>query len=106
MIAVAGISLSLTPQKIGLRWFAATSLALFVVFAGNIIRMASSILVGVAFGTVSLVLFHDWVGSLFGFASVVVGWILLLRFQLPKYRKGKPPAPGALVSLAAGSETH
>ncbi len=65
------------------RFVAAVAASCLVLFIGNTLRIVFSMLVGLADGEVSLVLFHDWVGSVFGFASLLAGWILLMWLILP-----------------------
>jgi exosortase/archaeosortase family protein len=54
---------------------------------GNTVRIASSVIVGLHSGRVSLVLFHDWVGSTFGFAYTVGGFVLVLAILLRRKRR-------------------
>ena len=70
-----------------LRFWGAVSLAVTVLFVGNLLRIVFSMLVGLMAGRISLVLFHDWVGSVFGFASLLAGWVLLLWLILPADRR-------------------
>jgi carbamoyl-phosphate synthase large subunit len=65
------------------RRVAATAAAVATVVAGNILRIAASLAVGLVAGRGSLVLFHDWVGSMFGFGYTLGGYILLLYLLLP-----------------------
>jgi exosortase/archaeosortase family protein len=58
--------------------------AMTVVVGGNIVRIAASVGVGVVAGRSSLVLFHDWVGSVFAFAYTLGGFVLMLLMLLPK----------------------
>jgi len=70
------------------RFARSVAVAAAVMFLGNVIRIDSSILMGLVAGQVVLVLFHDWVGSVFGFASLLAGWILLIWMLLPN-RSGR-----------------
>jgi exosortase/archaeosortase family protein len=54
---------------------------------GNLVRIGSSVVVGLLDGRVSLVLFHDWVGSTFGFAYTVGGFVLVLAILLHRRRR-------------------
>ena len=69
----------------------ATAAAVFTVVAGNILRIAGSLAVGLVAGRSSLILFHDWVGSMFGFAYTLGGYILFLFLLLPK--SPRPASP-------------
>jgi hypothetical protein len=61
----------------------ATGAAVGTVVAGNILRISASLAVGLVAGRTSLVLFHDWVGSMFGFGYTLGGYVLLLYLLLP-----------------------
>lgn len=56
------------------------------IIAGNLARIGSSVIVGLLAGPVSLVLFHDWVGSIFGFAYTIGGFALILSILLRRRR--------------------
>lgn len=81
VLAVASLAL-FTPRQLRRRRFLALGCALLCVVAGNIVRIASSIAVGLVAGTSSLILFHDWVGSLFAFAYTLGGYLLMLFLLL------------------------
>lgn len=61
----------------------AFSAAAIAVFLGNLLRIDVSIGAGLLAGRSSLVLFHDWAGSIFGFAYTMGGFILMLWLLLP-----------------------
>ncbi len=71
------------PPRFRRRRFLALGAALVVIVAGNVLRIAGSIAIGLVSGTGSLVLFHDWVGSLFAFAYTLGGFLLMLMVLLP-----------------------
>lgn len=56
------------------------------IIAGNFVRIGSSVIVGLLAGPVSLVLFHNWVGSIFGFAYTIGGFVLILSILLRRRR--------------------
>lgn len=56
------------------------------IIAGNLARIGLSVIVGLLAGPVSLVLFHDWVGSIFGFACTIGGFVLILSILLHRHR--------------------
>jgi hypothetical protein len=68
----------------GPRIYLGALFASVVALVGNIVRIDAVLGVGVFFGFISLVFFHTWVASIFDFAAVLFGWILLIRMQLPK----------------------
>jgi exosortase/archaeosortase family protein len=57
------------------------------ILIGNLLRIGSSVIVGLLEGRVSLVLFHDWVGSTFGFAYTLGGFVLILAVLLHRRRR-------------------
>jgi carbamoyl-phosphate synthase large subunit len=61
----------------------AVAVAVCTVAGGNIIRIGASLGIGLIAGRQSLILFHDWVGSIFGFAYTLGGYLLLLHLLLP-----------------------
>ena len=82
LLAVAALSWFVPRGSIP-RWIAALGCALACVLAGNVLRLVGSIAVGLSYGRASLVLFHDWVGSLFAFGYTLGGFLLLLFLLLP-----------------------
>jgi exosortase/archaeosortase family protein len=70
------------------------------VFLGNLLRIDMSIGAGLIAGRVVLVLFHNWAGSIFGFAYTLGGFILMLWMLLPGRREGATSrAPAALPAV-------
>jgi exosortase/archaeosortase family protein len=57
------------------------------IVVGNLVRIGASVVAGLLAGRVSLVLFHDWVGSTFGFAYTVGGFVLVLAILLRRKRR-------------------
>ena len=57
------------------------------IVVGNVVRIGLSVVVGLLAGRVSLVLFHDWVGSTFGFAYTVGGFVLALAVLLRRRKR-------------------
>jgi exosortase/archaeosortase family protein len=91
VLALAALGL-LAPLRSRRRRSAAVAVALGAIFLGNIARIAGSVAVGLASGSASLVLFHDWVGSTFTFAYTLGGYILMLYLLLPRARRINEPA--------------
>jgi hypothetical protein len=52
------------------------------VFAGNVLRLAGSLGFGLWVGERSLVLFHDWVGTVFTYAYTLGGYLVMLSMLL------------------------
>jgi len=88
IVALACLAM-LAPRHLGMRRVTSLLLAASVVMAGNVLRIASAIGVGVLAGRSSLVLFHDWVGSAFTFAYTLGGFVLMLFFQLPEVDRAR-----------------
>jgi exosortase/archaeosortase family protein len=81
VLAIVGLG-SLCPRS--RRRTAAVFAAAATVAAGNVVRIAASVAVGIAAGRGSLILFHDWVGSVFAFAYTLGGYILMLSVLLSR----------------------
>lgn len=72
-----------------------------VIAIGNVVRIAASIAVGLVAGRASLILFHDWVGSMFTFIYTMSGYILMLTLLLPKDERASRSSLGTPVALRA-----
>lgn len=83
LLALGGLAI-LRPTGARGRLTLALSTAIAVVFVGNIARIAASVGVGMLTGPSALVLFHDWVGSLFAFAYTLGGFVVMLWVLLPR----------------------
>jgi carbamoyl-phosphate synthase large subunit len=81
VLAIIVLGLLCPPSR---RRTAAILAAAGTVAAGNIVRIAGSVAVGIAAGRGSLILFHDWVGSVFAFGYTLGGYILLLSILLSR----------------------
>jgi exosortase/archaeosortase family protein len=81
---------SITPRQFRGRRPAALGAALATVAIGNILRLTGSIAVGYLAGPTSLVLFHDWVGSVFTFVYTLGGFILMIYLMLPAPSSASP----------------
>jgi exosortase/archaeosortase family protein len=79
------------PRRPGGRRLRAVFVAMAAVLTGNVLRIAGSLTVGLVAGRASLVLFHDWVGSVFTFVYTLGGYLLMLYLLLPA--RAKRPAP-------------
>lgn len=83
VLALLGLAV-LRPPGPRRRLVLAVGAAMALVFAGNVLRMAASVAFGVLAGRTSLVLFHDWAGSVFGFAYTLGGFLLMVFLLLPR----------------------
>jgi carbamoyl-phosphate synthase large subunit len=75
------------PRRPGKRRLPAVFVAMAAVVTGNVLRIAGSLAVGLVAGRASLVLFHDWVGSVFTFVYTLGGYLLMLYLLLPARTK-------------------
>ncbi|MFL6136380.1 MAG: exosortase/archaeosortase family protein [Frankiaceae bacterium] len=82
ILALAGIGLFLLRGSL-LRRVGAVAAAAALIMAGNVLRIAGSLAVGLGLGDGSLVLFHDWVGTLFGLTYTAAGFFFMLWLLLP-----------------------
>jgi exosortase/archaeosortase family protein len=82
----------------------AVGVACLSVFAGNLVRIGSSVAVGLFAGRASLVLFHNWVGSVFGFGYVLFGFVAMLWLVLP--RRERSPGGAGLADGTDGGFGH
>jgi len=101
ILALVALSTVLRRRPGGLPVPMAALIACTTVFVGNILRIASSTVVGVYLGRVALVLFHNWAGSLFGFAYTLAGFVLMLVLVLPARASDAPST--SLVPVAGRS---
>ena len=53
-----------------------------LIFLGNVLRIGGALAVGLVAGRFSLVMFHDWIGSMFSFGYTLGGFILMLWLVL------------------------
>ena len=83
VLALAAIAIFVLNGRPTRRIVAFACAACVVVFC-NVLRVAASVWVGLEIGTRGLVLFHDWVGTLFGIGYTMVGFFLMLFLLLPK----------------------
>lgn len=81
LLAIMGLTI-FTPRRLQRRRIPALACALVCIATGNVMRIAASVMMGLLAGTSSLVLFHDWVGSMFAFAYTLGGYLLMLALLL------------------------
>ena len=75
-----------------LRRVGALGLSVVVILLGNVLRIAASLWMGDHFGVHWLVLFHDWVGTIFALAYTMGGFFLMLSLLLPSANAQIPRA--------------
>jgi carbamoyl-phosphate synthase large subunit len=82
VLALASIALFLFRGPL-LRRLLAFGAAAALIVGCNMVRIAASLAVGLSYGDQSLVLFHDWVGTIFGLAYTMGGFFFMLWLLLP-----------------------
>lgn len=90
----------LVPSRTSTGRIMAVSATALLIIAGNIVRITASIATGLVAGRGSLILFHDWVGSMFTVVYTLVGYILLLSFLLPERSRVPDPIFAGVVADA------
>ena len=83
LLALAAIALCVLRGPL-VRRIAALGAAAALVLLGNVLRVAGSVWVGLETCPSGLVLFHDWVGTLFAMTYTLTGFFLMLYLLLPK----------------------
>jgi carbamoyl-phosphate synthase large subunit len=77
----------LVPSRSVAAKVSAVASAVALIVGGNVVRITASIGMGLFAGRGSLVLFHDWVGSMFTVVYTLTGYVLMLSFVLPRQRR-------------------
>jgi len=78
-----GCLVPLVPSRTIAERVRAFAVATVMIVGGNIVRITASVAMGVVAGRSSLVLFHDWIGSMFTVVYTLVGYIVMLWVLLP-----------------------
>jgi carbamoyl-phosphate synthase large subunit len=66
-----------------LRRLSAFTVAGMFVLTCNVLRIGGSLWAGLRYGPQGLVLFHDWLGTMFGLLYTLFGFLLMLYLMLP-----------------------
>lgn len=77
-----GLLATLLPVRSRSKLCRAIFIGVTAIAIGNILRIALSVMVGYVSSSAALILFHDWVGSVFSFLYTLFGFVLLLRSVL------------------------
>jgi exosortase/archaeosortase family protein len=91
ILALGAIALCVLRGSI-LRRASSFLVAATFVFCCNVLRIAVSLWGGLRYGPEGLVLFHDWVGTIFGLAYTLAGFLLMLYLMLPSATARMPRA--------------
>jgi exosortase/archaeosortase family protein len=71
----------------------AALIASTVVLVGNLARIGVVLWMGTERGVQALVLFHDWVGTMFSVCYTMIGFLALLALRLPSKRRWADQPP-------------
>src|SRR3954447_20958755 len=82
ILALAAIAIFVLRGPLLRRLSALLVASLFILFC-NVIRIGASLWAGLRYGPSGLVLFHDWLGTLFGLLYTLAGFLLMLYLLLP-----------------------
>lgn len=82
VLALAAIAVFVLRGPI-LRRLSAFVVAGLFVLCCNVIRIGGSLWAGLRYGPQGLVLFHDWLGTVFGLLYTLFGFLLMLYLMLP-----------------------
>lgn len=85
VVALTALSVMLLGGPLWRRLLAA-AIASAVVMFGNLARIGVVLWMGTERGISALVLFHDWVGTMFSVCYTMAGFITLLALRLPSKR--------------------
>ena len=82
ILALAAIATFILRGPI-LRRMSAFVIAGMFVLCCNVLRIGGSLWAGLRYGPQGLVLFHDWLGTMFGLVYTLFGFLLMLYLMLP-----------------------
>jgi exosortase/archaeosortase family protein len=82
ILALAAIAVFILRGPIFKRVSAFIVAGMFVLCC-NVIRIGTALWAGLRFGPSGLVLFHDWLGTVFGLLYTLAGFLLMLYLMLP-----------------------
>lgn len=68
--------------------------SVLALLALNWVRLVASTLAGIWWGRPAMVLFHDWVGSLWNFMATFLGFLVLVAITLPASERAEQDANG------------
>ncbi|MCZ2827825.1 exosortase/archaeosortase family protein [Modestobacter sp. VKM Ac-2986] len=85
ILSVVGLTALTASVLRSRRWHAVAGLAVAIVavLVANHVRLLLSTVIGLQWGGGSLVLFHDWVGTLWNLAATLGGFLLMVYVTLP-----------------------
>ena len=96
VLSVVGLTALTASVLRSRRWHALAGLlvAVVAVLAANHLRLLLSTVIGLQWGGGSLVLFHDWVGTLWNLAATLGGFLLMVCVTLPSRVRAEQDVAG------------
>jgi carbamoyl-phosphate synthase large subunit len=93
LLGLAALTVTvLRSRRLHAAWGLAVACSVLVV--ANDVRLAASAVAGLWWGGSALVLFHDWVGTLWNFAATLGGFLLMVALTLPEARRAEQDVAG------------
>jgi carbamoyl-phosphate synthase large subunit len=105
ILSVLGLTALTVTVLRGRRHHAVAGLVVAVgaLLALNNLRLAGSALAGLLWGTPALVLFHDWVGTVWSLAATLGGFLLMVCITLPTAERAEQDVAGRHTARRPGS---
>jgi exosortase/archaeosortase family protein len=96
VLSVVGLTALTASVLRSRRWHALAGLlvAVVAVLVANHLRLLLSTVIGLQWGGGSLVLFHDWVGTLWNLAATLGGFLLMVCVTLPSRMRAEQDVAG------------
>ena len=96
ILSVVGLTALTASVLRSRRWHAVAGLAaaIVAVLIANHLRLLLSTVIGLQWGGGSLVLFHDWVGTLWNLAATLGGFLLMVCVTLPSRMRAEQDVAG------------
>ncbi|MFQ1001948.1 exosortase/archaeosortase family protein [Modestobacter sp. SSW1-42] len=96
ILSVVGLTALTASVLRSRRWHAVAGLAVatVAVLIANHVRLLLSTVIGLQWGDGSLVLFHDWVGTLWNLAATLGGFLLMVCVTLPSSVRAEQDVAG------------
>ena len=97
ILALGALAVTVLRQRHG-RTVMAYVVAATMLFVLNLGRMGLSCLAGLWLGQGALVLFHDWVGTVWNFVATLLGFLVLLFLTLPSTERAEQDRHGRHIA--------
>lgn len=93
VVGLTALTVSVLRNR-GLHALAGLLVALVAVIVVNVLRLVASVSAGLWFGTPAMVLFHDWVGTVWTLAATLGGFLLMVFITLPPAQRAEQNVAG------------